>query len=92
MGQIKDGKHTYVSSIKSSCDTLLDIIQKLCSKLVGKQPYRVEKVLRETITAAITNLQNDGIQEKDKLLRNNRDVLEVLKTIDFHRIQKELDD
>ena len=52
----------------------------------------LEKDLRETIAAAITNLQNDGIQEKDKLRRNNRDVLEVLKTTDFHGIQNEFDD
>ena len=52
----------------------------------------LEKDLRETITAAITNLQNDGIQENYKLRRNNRDVLEVLKTTDFHRIQNKFDD
>ena len=52
----------------------------------------VEKDLRKTIPAAITNLQNHGIQKKDKLRRNNRDVLEVLKTTDFHRIQNEFDD
>ena len=46
----------------------------------------VEKDLRKTIPAAITNLQNDGIQKKDKLRRNNRDVLEVLKTTDLHKI------
>ena len=52
----------------------------------------VKKDLRETIAAAITNLQNDGILEKDKLRKNNRDVFEVLKTTDFHRIQKEFHD
>ena len=52
----------------------------------------VEKDLRETIAAAITNLQNDGIQENYKLRRNNRDVLEVLKITDFHGIQNEFDD
>ena len=31
-------------------------------------------------------------KKKDKLRRNNRDALEVLKATDFHRIQKEFDD
>ena len=52
----------------------------------------VEKDLRKTIPAAITNLQNDGTQKRDELRRNNRDILEVLKTTDLHRIQKEFDD
>ena len=52
----------------------------------------VEKDLWETITAAIINLQNYGIQKKFKLRRSNRDLLEILKTTNFHRIQKEFDD
>ena len=90
MGQIKDGKHMY-QALEAHMILYLTLY-KNCAKNLVESNILIEKDLQETITAAITNLQNDGIQEKDKVRRNNRDVLEVLKKTVFHRIQKDFDD
>ena len=90
MGQIMDGKHMY-HALEAHMILYLTLYKNYVQNLVENNIV-VEKDLWETITAAITNLQTDEIQEKDKLQRNDKDVLEVTKTTDFHRTQKEFDD
>ena len=90
MGQIKDGKHMY-RALEAHMILYLTLYKNYVQNLVEGNIV-AEKDLRETITAFITNFQNYGIQEKDKLRSNKRDVLEVFKTTDLHSMQKEFYD
>ena len=69
MGQINDVKHMY-RALQAHRILYLTLYKNYVQNLVESNIV-VEKDLRETITAAIINLQNYGIQEKAKLRRSN---------------------
>ena len=83
MGQIKDGKHMY-RALEVHMILHLTLYKSYVQNLVESNIV-VEKNLRETITTAITNLQNDGVQEKNKLRRNNNS---CIGSIEDNRFQQ----
>ena len=88
--QIKDGKHMY--RVLEAHFSMYLALKKLYMKKFIDDHLEIGKDLREAVIDAVSNVPEYSKENKDIIMHNHQDVLDVMKSINFSVLQDGFDE